>query len=363
MTGSEKFMLWVLAFYAANASAASSIREVCAQARNVSVVSSLADLQGAVCDIRERHSIDPMIQGLTGQVFASIQRIQNTPREKDWPADPELETRLARLGEGMNRIQPKAAPVVTSELGRALHDLQSRWGDPETRGKASNTAPYLADLERVLNMTRTGKAVLECYAAARGPLISGERVLPLTDAHRAQGAAMAFEVEEDPQQPGKYLKTLRFDAAQSPMATLEILAHEYQHGCAANKRASIQKIPPSDTAVRLRTMEVSIDEMRAYRTGVEMSKELTRAAPELACGDYRLGELFGRQVISSAEYAAKIDEMLADGTFPRFLLASYARAKVIEGSLVLDEHGHLLPITARAMESNGFRVAPSSVAP
>jgi hypothetical protein len=328
MTKSFIFFLIIALLNTANAS--SVIRQYCSEARSISLVSSPQDLVKASCDIGEVFSAEPNILSLTQQI---IKLTKSLRASSEWKNNNKLNDSLEKLSEALNQAPKKATSPHTTPLALALNEIATKWHDSKMR--SAHHADYIKDFNQVLAMTNTGRQVLDCYQKAQDPLITGEQIEQISEEQKANGVSMAFTLLEDQKSPGKYVKTILFDEDTSPMTALFLYAHEMKHGC--NSKISVKIFQYMDTHNSSNTPRreialekekndqlMAIDEMRAYKINVELFKEMAQAAPEVVCNEYYVSNIFGKQIISSAEYNAKMDEMIEDGTYPLHLISQYA---------------------------------------
>lgn len=298
------------------ARAESVIRKSCPLARQVSIVSSPSGFKDAVCSLREVYPGSTEVKSLADDVLSSVSKLKS---------DPALDTALEKLSTALNKTDRKVASSRSTPLSLAMKSLVDKWGDSKVRSNPANRNAYINDLNHILQQTKAGRDVLNCFAQAKGPLISGEQIIDFPEEHKAKGIAMSFDLVEDPENPGKYIKTIYFNAEHSPIMALILYAHEMKHGCNSNVIAqNDEKLKdPSQDFTKI-YQNRAVDEIRAYRVSVEFFKELAQEAPDLVCNNYSTSTIFGRQVLSSAEYNAKLDEMYQDGTFPQYLISKYS---------------------------------------
>jgi hypothetical protein len=315
--------------------------------------------------MREKYPESQKVKTLTGDVLKVISRLKASGDDafSPWDTDLTLKVVLEDLSNTLNQVKPKSMAAPTTPLGRAVKNLMETWGNSEVRSKPSNRKAYLNDLNHILQMTQTGKEVLDCYAKAKGPLISGEQIVDFPEEQKERGLAMAFQVNPDPAKPGKYIKTIYLNVEPSPISTLTSYAHELRHGCSSSRHAeNRQKMKNPKQDLSKEFQDRALDEMRAYHTEVEFFKELAQSAPDLACNEYSTSAIFGTQVLSSSEYRATIDEMFQDGTFPRYLISKYAELELIPADAVHksgpdgSQGKELSDDLIRSLNAEGFKV-------
>ena len=347
-------------FCGMTASGESSIRKSCIQARKLKMVTSSADLRNVVCDLRRDYAAEAPVQALANQLLAVLEKGKDL---KAWETDPQIKVSLRSLTRALNEVAESAPIVSDTPLTLALAKHLDRWGDPQARVLKENFVAYIQSVDEVVRMTRTGREVTDCFKQTRGPLLSRTEVLAFPPDLAERGASMAFKIRPDSAQPGKYISTVLFNPAIPVIAALFYYVHEMKHGCNAPHYASREATrEPSERQRDEFSQEHAVDELRAYRANVEFFKELSAGAPELVCNEFFTSDLFGTQVISTAEYNATIDEMIQDGTFPKHILAVYASLQAIrpQGIFQLNSEGkakpELRPEVMQKLEDEGFRI-------
>lgn len=262
-------------------------------------------------------------------------------------------------------LEGRTASYAGSRLGMALHDLVSRYSTSFIRGE--NRQAYLADLERVLAMTRSGSDALRCFRGFRHSGVSRTRIVfkdhipsDLADFNEllvGGNAIMSFANLPDHSAPGKIQRVMTFDTNVDPVSALSIYAHEMKHGCSKKYadfalkvlklEAYVEKAADYDNialhehpnrGVRrvLRSaasvsigfamlkrwvqfvnmekefqQELLVDEVRAYITGNEIFRELVQHSPHLAC---RSGD---------ADQQIRIEKARLDHSFPGWVINVY----------------------------------------
>lgn len=345
--------------------AASTVRESCREARIISIVSTPADLQKAICNIQIKYPTSEKINFLTNQIISIAGKLDPASQ---WQSDSALESSLQSLSESMTQQSPKNDVALNTPLSEALKKLISKWGDLKAR--TSNQKEYIKDFNKVLQSTKTGREVLDCYAKAQGPLISGEQFVLISKEEEDQGIGMAFNIIDDPKHPGKYIKTIIFNPKLPPINGLMLYAHEMKHGCQSaivsqnmNRFEKLEKGTNEwDAHLKEINQTMAVDEMRAYSLSVKLFKELAKSAPQLVCNTYSIGSLFGKQITSSGDYSANLDEMFEEGTFPLYLISTYTSMGFYKPENILNTDKNGLPINElrsdliKKIEAEGFYV-------
>ncbi len=362
--------------------AASPIYNLCPNTRKLNEVTRPQELAKAMCKLQGNYLGEKSVVALTNSILKTLGRLENAQLENlaDWQKDDILNFDLERLSNRLSYLnQSDKASLASTPLQKALDNIKNKWSDEKVRTLPENNVQYIADLKHALSLTKTGKKVSECYEKAKGPLISREEVVELSEDFKQHGAQMAFSAEPDDKNPGKYIKRLYFNSQVEPFEALMMMGHELQHGCNSlnqiRLKSLLNDLPVSDSqnademkkeAAIFEEIEQdnAVDEMRAYRVTANVFKDLAEASPELVCGQKTKSIIFGKQVLSSAEYAANIEDKIEDGTFPQYIISKYAAHGFYtpKNVLTVDENGNptsqLRPDLIKKMKAEGVRVAP-----
>lgn len=376
------FYLSLSCFLSINTSRAnSSIYKTCTNVRKIPIVATPQDLTIVMCGLKHNYANDQTISNLADSILNTLNILadQDTLSSGEWSKNKKLNIDLETLSKKLSSANQTRKKVDSkTPLQKALLTLNSKWGDIKVRTRPENLLKYTNDFKKILSLTKTGKKVLECYENANGPLISGEKIIEIPTEQKMKGAKMAFTLEFDTNNPNKFFKKILFNSEESPLDSLNTFAHELQHGCNSLKQAELNlqlgQLPPTDklsieeaeqekNLIRQIEQDNAVDEMRAYHVSVDMFKDLLEANPEYFCNSFIKSEIFGTQVLSTAEYAANLEDKFEDGSNPNYIISLYAAHGFYtpENVLVKNKDGlitnRLLPELIKKMKDAGVYVA------
>lgn len=346
-------LLVLTAFPLCSTYASSSIYNLCPNVRKLQVVSSPKDLLRTMCNLQNDYSDNHEVINLTSSVIETIKIISGPAASANWEKSELLNLDLEALSDKLSEINNSTKVVAPkTQLQKAISNLNNKWRDEKVRADPKNFNAYILDFKKIMSLTKTGKKVLDCYEKAKGPLISGEEILPIPQDLKDQGAKMAFTILEDKNVSNKFVKTIYFNTEPSPFDAITAFAHELQHGCNTNVQAKMLSqayLLPEDSkeyenVQSLIQQDNAVDEMRAYKVSVDMFKDLAEASPGLVCSSYSKSALLGKQILSAAEYAANLDDKIEDGTYPQYLISLYAAHGFYKPEYVLqkDKDGQIV---------------------
>ena len=215
------------------------------------------------------------------------------------------------------------------EIRSALKKLMQKWGDVTTRKNIANREAYLNDLRSLIAMTATGREISACYEktpSAPGSKISGSLIMEIPPQGDGTGAAMSFGFEQDPQNPGKLLKTIYFNFDSEPMRSAHVFLHEMAHGCTAEEVREMNELTslnqPGSPARREVEQRRVLNELNAYQKELQFLYELALAAPEELCLMLFKPDLAGPTF--DPIFVASLDGTFAKGRAPYHIAVNYS---------------------------------------
>ncbi|OFZ53089.1 MAG: hypothetical protein A2428_04200 [Bdellovibrionales bacterium RIFOXYC1_FULL_54_43] len=299
-------------------------------------------------------AVDLYHEGILSAVCNSPEAYRAQKERRDMAISPFPPSSPTPKVVGYSALEAVLVKVADStfkskqEIRSALKRLMEKWRDGATRKNIANREAYLNDLRSLIEMTATGREILACYEktpSAPGSKISGSLIMEIPPQGDGTGAAMSFGFEQDPQNPGKLLKTIYFNFDSEPMRSAHVFLHEMAHGCTAEEVREMNELTslnqPGSPARREVEQRRVLNELNAYQKELQFLYELALAAPEELCLMLFKPDLAGPTF--DPIFVASLDGTFAKGRAPYHIAVRYSTVrggKYDPGSFfVLDGNG------------------------
>lgn len=312
-------VLWFASAWAGDAQP--KIRYICHISGKVTEATSIHDFERSVIRLRDLYPQSRVIARKSNELLHLLKKGSDRTLVDRVAMDLTLEVNR-RIG--MTSLYGRV--THPTELARELVRLRDKYPTVEARSK--NPGQYVSDLKRVLELTVTGRKVRACFDQSATSEVYGEEIQwidPLKSEHKIRPLMRSAFVPMPMGTQGRQFKrTLLISLLPDPLDTLNDLGHEMQHGCNAAKLVRLRTKTELDQAR-------AIDELRAYKTGYELFREIAQAAPELVCPMAFVSEtLFGRQLMTWGEAFSEIEERYLDGSWPNYLFRRLVVADLMD---------------------------------
>lgn len=363
-------LLTILAF--SNFAVARTAQEICGldNARVKNAV-DLASLLERTCPQLADFPVDS-VQAAGNNILNIIQALEIS--QKNIYRDTQYQDALSNFENTLNaEISPVFSPVIRDRKGVMLDSLFREYSSVAQR--VNNPEAYVRKLSSVLKESARGREAISCFNDVSDPRVSGLRIEISNVGDGNDRTLASYDTLPDPDQPGKYLKTINFNPQNmSPADALVTLAHEMKHACMSsqminfleegtpklNRLASMEnyrtrlhseynhvhttpqrrmvisqeasslqtlihaaKVDLSDIATR-RNRYFALDEVKAYDLGADIFNEFAQYHPPSFCNGVGASSFFGG-VLSKGQYASSVQADLSSGQFIHSLIETYSR--------------------------------------
>ncbi|NDG84462.1 MAG: hypothetical protein EBX52_05405 [Proteobacteria bacterium] len=301
--------------------------------------------------LKDRFSEFPEVVKLSNQM------IKETKGSDSYPAHA---LKLASMISNTDRDSESGSCSKYPALEVAVRNLQKKY--PTRSSRAASAESYLADLEKVLTLTDSGKRLLACFKAPADPTVfkSGHQYLSPREAAAIYGykgaGTMSYVGLKD--RSGKRTKSIIYDLDSSPLVALFLLAHEMQHGCDAESvarnadqwRATV-KTGSESAGKRTYDLNALSLEARGYLAAELTFEEFAKKIPHQVCNQAYVSSFYDGEVLTLADYYGYIQNTIESGEFSRWQALDYAESGLYDFDSVLEQGVSGAPLLKSSVKS------------